>query len=45
MKNYVQFSTQDAEQKDHEFKVSLSCTVRTYLKQTNKQKKERMLRS
>ena len=36
MKNYVQFSTQDAEQKDLEFKISLSCIVRTYLKQTNK---------
>lgn len=36
MENYVWFSTQDAEQKDHEFKVNLSCIVRTYLKQTNK---------
>lgn len=41
MKNYVRFSTQDAEQKDHEFKVSLSYIVRTCLKQ----KKNRMLTS
>jgi hypothetical protein len=30
-KNYVWFNTQEAEQKDHGFKVSLSNIVRPYL--------------